>query len=157
MTSFLFDMDGVLADWEESFFPQYGDPARMPEEELTKIKKKLAASNFYLNLKPLNEGMELFKYLSGFAKVAILTSVGKQDSEEVARQKKEWLVNTLGFLPEFHYTKSSKEKAAYIDKGILIDDRVKAVLPFKTAGGKAILFVGSKEQALEDLKQLGAI
>ena len=36
---FFFDMDGVLFDWEGSFIPMYGDPARMPEDELKKAKE----------------------------------------------------------------------------------------------------------------------
>lgn len=63
-------------------------------------------------------------------------------------------MKVFGYLPEFHYTKSSGEKAAYADKGILIDDRAKAVLPFRKAGGKAILFVGSKEEALKEIRKL---
>lgn len=154
MKNYLFDMDGVLADWEGAFIPQYGDPSRMTEEELNKIKRKISDSGFYLNLKPIEEGVELFKYLRTLGNVAILTSVGKYNSELVAEHKKKWLIENLGYLPDFYYTKSSKEKAAYVDKGVLIDDRVKAVMPFKAAGGKAILFTGSKEEATKELNEL---
>lgn len=152
--TYLFDMDGVLADWEDSFIPQYGDPSRMLEEELNAIKKKLANSDFYLNLKPLKAGIELFIHLRSLGNVAILTSVGKYNSEGVAEHKKQWLINNLGYLPDFYYTKSSKEKSMYVEKGILIDDRVKAVMPFKSAGGKAVLFVGCKDKALKDISEL---
>jgi len=151
---YVFDLDGVLFDWVGAFVPMYGDPAVMTEEELNKAKAEIAKSNFYENLEPLKEGIELFRYLETLGSVAILTSVGKYDSENVAEQKKKALVKALGYLPEFYYTKSSKEKAAYADLGVLIDDRVKAVMPFKAAGGKAILFTGCKETALKDLKEL---
>jgi FMN phosphatase YigB (HAD superfamily) len=154
MKKFFFDMDGVLFDWEGSFIPMYGDPARMPEEELKRAKQTIAKIDFYEKLKPLKEGFELFHHLKTLGQVAILTSVGKYDSEEVAEQKKKALLRELGYLPEFHYTKSSKDKAAYASQGVLIDDRAKAVLPFRKAGGQAILFVGSKEEALKEIRKL---
>lgn len=154
MKKFLFDMDGVLFNWEGSFVPMYGDPARMPEEELKKAKQAISKTDFYENLEPLQEGIDLFCHLRTLGKVAILTSVGKYNSDEVAEQKRKALVKVFGYLPEFHYTKSSGEKAAYANEGILIDDRAKAVLPFRKAGGKAILFIGSKEDALKQIRKI---
>ncbi|UIW11585.1 MAG: hypothetical protein [Enterobacter phage ENC7] len=151
---FFFDMDGVLFDWEGSFIPMYGDPARMPEEELKKAKQEISKTDFYENLKPIEEGVALFCHMRTLGEVAILTSVGKYNSEEVAEQKRKALVKLFGYLPEFHYTKSSGEKAAYAGEGILFDDRAKAVLPFRRAGGHAILFVGSKEEALKDVRKV---
>ncbi|CCK74083.1 protein of unknown function [Pseudotevenvirus RB43] len=151
---FFFDMDGVLFDWEGSFIPMYGDPARMPEDELKKAKEAISKTDFYENLKPIEEGVALFCHMRTLGEVAILTSVGKYNSEEVAEQKRKALVKLLGYLPEFHYTKSSGEKAAYAGQGVLFDDRAKAVLPFRKAGGKAILFVGSKEEALKEVRKL---
>ncbi|UJB55358.1 hypothetical protein [Enterobacter phage vB_EcRAM-01] len=151
---FFFDMDGVLFDWEGSFIPMYGDPARMPEEELKKAKQEISKTDFYENLKPIEEGVALFCHMRTLGEVAILTSVGKYNSEEVAEQKRKALVKLFGYLPEFHYTKSSGEKAAYAGEGILFDDRAKAVLPFRRAGGHAILFVGSKEEALKDIRKV---
>ena len=154
MKKFFFDMDGVLFDWEGSFIPMYGDPARMPEDELKKAKEAISKTDFYENLKPIEEGVALFCHMRTLGEVAILTSVGKYNSEEVAEQKRKALVKLLGYLPEFHYTKSSGEKAAYASQGVLFDDRAKAVLPFRKAGGKAILFVGSKEEALKEVRKL---
>ena len=151
---FFFDMDGVLFDWEGSFIPMYGDPARMPEEELKKAKQEISKTDFYENLKPIEEGVALFCHMRTLGEVAILTSVGKYNSEEVAEQKRKALVKLFGYLPEFHYTKSSGDKAAYAGEGILFDDRAKAVLPFRRAGGHAILFVGSKEEALKDIRKV---
>ncbi|AIK68168.1 5'-3' deoxyribonucleotidase [Citrobacter phage Miller] len=151
---FFFDMDGVLFDWEGSFIPMYGDPARMPEDELKKAKEAISKTDFYENLKPIEEGVALFCHMRTLGEVAILTSVGKYNSEEVAEQKRKALVKLLGYLPEFHYTKSSGEKEAYASQGVLFDDRAKAVLPFRKAGGKAILFVGSKEEALKEVRKL---
>lgn len=151
---FFFDMDGVLFDWEGSFVPKYGDPARMTEEDLKKAKAEISQTDFYENLEPIQAGIELFCHLRTLGEVAILTSVGKYNSDGVAEQKRKALVKTLGYLPEFHYTKSSGEKAAYAGQGTLIDDRAKAVLPFRKAGGKAILFVGDKEIAMQDLRKV---
>lgn len=148
---YLFDMDGVLLDWEGSFIPVYGDPTRMTEEELNSIKKIISKGDFYLNLKPLEEGIALFNHLKSLGDVAILTSVGKFNSEHVTEQKKQSLINIFGYLPEFHAVQSSKDKAKFAKMGTLFDDRVKAVMPFRAAGGKAVLFQDSAMQALEDM------
>lgn len=154
MNKFFFDMDGVLFDWEGSFVPMYGEPSMMTEDELKKCKAKIAKTDFYENLEPIKEGFELFHHLRTLGDAAILTSVGKFNSDGVAEQKRKALQKVLGYVPEFHYVKSSHEKAAFAGKGILFDDRAKAVLPFRKAGGKAILFVGDKKTALDELKRL---
>lgn len=154
MNKFFFDMDGVLFDWEESFVPKYGDPRSLTEEQLKKAKEEISKTDFYENLKPIEEGVALFCHMRTLGEVAILTSVGKYNSDGVAEQKRKALMKLLGYLPEFHYTKSSGEKAAYAGQGILFDDRAKAVLPFRKAGGKAILFVGSKEDALKQVRKV---
>lgn len=151
MNEFLLDMDGVLFDWDAAFNELYGDPQRMSPDELDRCKREMSQTNFYLNLKPIEEGFKLFHKLSSIGKCRILTSAGKYNTEEVVRQKKESLVRELGYLPEFYSTKSSVEKSAFVDKGVLFDDRVKAVMPFRAAGGRAVLFVGSAEQAMTDL------
>lgn len=153
MNNYLFDMDGVLFDWVEAFEALYGDVANYTIEEMKKIKAEIAKTDFYKNLTPLKEGFELFEHCKALGSVAILTSVGKYDSEKVIADKKEALMKALGYVPEFLYTTSSADKAKYVSKGVLFDDRVKSVNPFRMAGGKAILYTG-KENAIKELRSL---
>lgn len=143
---YFFDMDGVMFDWEKAFFKTFGKSAEaMDHEELQAAKEQISHSDFYENLEIIEEGINLFhSVLNMGEEAAILTSVGKFNSEGVAEQKKSALVRVLGYLPEFHYTKSSKEKAAFAGLGVLVDDRLKAVNPFRAAGGTAVLFVQTK-------------
>lgn len=150
----LLDMDGVLFDWVEGFEAMYGDLSQYSLEDMKRIKAEIAKTDFYKNLTPLSEGFELFEHCKKLGEVAILTSVGKYDSEKVVADKKEALMKVLGYVPEFLYTKSSKEKAKYAKEGVvLFDDRVKSVNPFKMAGGKAILYTG-KENAIAELRNI---
>lgn len=144
----LFDLDGVLFDWVEACTRIYGDPAKMSHDQLRAVKYDMSVTDFYRNLKPIKEGVELFLEMSAAGETAILTSVGKFNSEDVAQQKKDALMELFGYVPEFHYTKSSKDKAAYAGMGVLVDDRMKAVAPFRAAGGSAVLFTGSKDAAM---------
>lgn len=151
---YLFDMDGVLFDWMEAFEAIYGDITSYSLDEMKKIKADIAKTDFYKNLKPLSEGIELFHYCKELGDVAILTSVGKFDSAKVAADKKEALMNVLGYVPEFMYTTGSIDKAKFAKDGVvLIDDRVKSVNPFRMAGGKAVLYTG-KENAIKELRKL---
>ncbi|QDH49211.1 phosphatase [Pantoea phage Phynn] len=138
----LFDMDGVLFDWETAFVARFGmRPEDMSEEIFQSAKEEISNSDFYENLEPIEEGFALFLEAAAKGEAAILTSVGKYNSEGVADQKRKSLVRVLGYLPEFYYTRSSKEKAEYARIGTLYDDRLKSVVPFREAGGKAVLFV----------------
>lgn len=140
---YFFDLDGVLFDWEAGFLARFGrTPESMTDEEFQAAKKEMAESGFYEDLKVIEEGFNLFHAVRDMGEdVAVLTSVGKYASESVAEQKKKALVKALGYLPEFFYTQSSKEKAKYAGQGVLVDDRMKSVAPFKAAGGEAVLFV----------------
>ncbi|QPI17838.1 hypothetical protein POP12_046 [Pectobacterium phage POP12] len=153
MNKFLFDMDGVLFDWVGKFTEFYDDPIQYTPEQMKVIKAEIAKTDFYLNLEPYPDGFELFEYCRKIGDVAILTSVGQFESEKITEHKKTALIKYLGYLPEFIYTKSSVEKAKYANYGILIDDRVKAVNPFRIAGGKAILFT-DKESAIKQIRAL---
>lgn len=143
---YFFDMDGVMFDWEKAFVKFFGKtPEEMTEAEFQDAKEQIAYSDFYENLEVIEEGLNLFHSVINMGEeAAILTSVGKYNSEGVALQKQAALVRVLGYLPEFHYTKSSKEKAAFAGQGVLVDDRMKSVHPFREAGGTAVLFVQTK-------------
>lgn len=143
---YFFDMDGVLFNWEKAFVKFFGKtPEEMTEDEFQEAKEQIAYSDFYEHLEVIEEGFNLFHTVLDMGEeAAILTSVGKYNSKGVALQKQAALVRVLGYLPEFHYTKSSKEKAKFAGEGVLVDDRMKSVHPFREAGGTAVLFVQTK-------------
>ena len=146
------DMDGVVADWEKSFVKKhsqalYDNFGSLPKEERVALKMGLSNSNFYRELAVMSKGLDLMETLfsSGYD-VAILTSVGKFNSAEVATQKLAWLCEHCSEKlaahirnGNFHWTMSSEQKAAYATANtVLIDDREKARAPFIKAGGIAI-------------------
>jgi len=143
---YFFDMDGVLFNWEKAFVKFFGKtPEEMTEDEFQEAKEQISYSDFYEHLEVIEEGFNLFHAVLNMGDdAAILTSVGKYNSKGVALQKQAALVRVLGYLPEFHYTTSSKEKAKFAGEGVLVDDRMKSVHPFREAGGTAVLFVQTK-------------
>lgn len=152
-----FDMDGVLADFVERMESVTGksmNELTKDETAFKKLKNEMIADNFFASLKPM-KGVKLFKELvNDGERVEILSSVGKFESEKVAKQKRAWLKQHLGFNPKFNYTTSSKHKAKYaMSNTILIDDRTKSTVPFKAAGGIVILHKSYQETK----KQLMAI
>ena len=154
-----FDMDGVLADFVERIESVTGESIDFLMKDQTtfkKLKSKLVADNFFASLKPM-EGIKLLKELvRDGERVEILSSVGQFESEKVAKQKKAWLKQHLGFSPKFNYTTSSKDKAKYAKSNtILIDDRTKSTVPFKAAGGIVILhksYQATKKQLMAIIK-----
>lgn len=139
-------MDGVIADWELAFIELFDDPKTMSKDELDEKKKFISTIDFYKNLSVIEDGIALMKYCATLGEIQILTSVGKFNSESVAKQKQEWLKKVLGYNIKFNYTQSSEEKARYANSNtILVDDRLKAIVPFMAAGGNAVLYTNYKD------------
>lgn len=141
---FYFDMDGVLADWVggfEALYPNIPYESLNNHPDYDKIREEIDFSDdFYFNLKPLPtvdvlKELRLFNY-----NVAILTSCGEENYDAVRKQKLEWVLRHIGDI-DVITVKKSAEKALYANpSAILIDDRDKALIPFKAAGGLAIKY-----------------
>lgn len=137
------DMDGVVADFVERMETVTGKSMAeltKDETEFKKLKSELTGGDFFAKLKPM-KGLKLLKdFQKAGLDFEILSSVGKYNSAQVAKQKKAWLKKHLGFAPKFNYTTSSVDKAKYANPNVvLIDDRTKSTVPFKAAGGQIIL------------------
>lgn len=155
MTRILFDMDGVLADWERAFgvLTKGATPEQLIKKgKFETAKQMLPKVAFYAHLDPMPL-VEVLKKYPG--KWGILTSVGKYDTEEVINQKKFWLMNVFGYeIADMLFVITSSAKAAYAEPGtLLIDDRKKALIPFAQAGGQILQYKGtdSQNQFIEEL------
>lgn len=131
-------MDGVIADWVAAV-----EAAGYTVEEIMKSKESkdvfkhaVYPTQFFKNL-PTMKGLELVWLLERKkADYAILTAVGEHYTDHITSLKREWLVEVLGFMPEFYAVVHSEDKAVYADEEcVLIDDRQKSLVPFKEAGG----------------------
>ncbi len=144
-------MDGVMADWCRAFDARFGEGAAEQFDSLNKedknlIKEELANGNFYRHLPVMEKGVSLvIEMVRSGRKVSILTSVGRQNPENVVRQKKAWVSYVYPadvaavLLENFHYTLCSEDKAAFARPNVcLVDDRAKSRIPFIAAGGVAV-------------------
>lgn len=121
-----FDMDGPLADWEGS-----KNKGKNPDQP-----------GFYLNLEPIQEGIEFFKKLASFKETheVFLLSTGTWDAPWCWTEKRLWVENHIGESAHKRLIISHRKDLNLGD--FLIDDRTK-----NGAGefnGKLILY-GSEE------------
>lgn len=146
-----FDMDGVMADWCDAFDDRFGMGAAAQFDSLNKadknvVKTELANGDFYRHLPVMEKGVALvIEMVRQGRNVFILTSVGRQNPENVVRQKKAWISDVYPadvaavLLENFHYTLCSEDKAAFARPSVcLVDDRLKSRAPFIAAGGVAV-------------------
>jgi len=72
----------------------------------------------------------------------ILTSVGKFNSKDVSVDKVMWLKKHFPQLvSKFNYVTKSNDKARWASEDtLLVDDRIKCVVPFEKKGGNVILY-----------------
>lgn len=154
MKKVFFDLDGVLADWEAGFIDVTGimleEFNSKTKQQRDEIKKVFLNKAFYMGLKPIEMGFKnLRSYIDAGVPVAILTSVGEHASEECAEAKKIWLESMVGEEVmkkiEFLWVTTSEDKAKYAQPGyVLIDDRMKAIEPWVTAGGVGFQFIDNE-------------
>ncbi len=159
-----FDMDGVLADFDRGIQELCGlDPMDQSVRSEEKTEEMWSAvrnvPHFYLKLKPLEEGMEVFRILYETCpeKVQILSAQPKQKRRihTAEQDKREWCGQYLPDIP-INIT-LRKEKPNFAAPGnILIDDYDVNIRQWEKAGGIGILFTG-KEDVLKKLKDLNVL
>lgn len=146
-----FDMDGTIADYEKRFIEIWGAELFEKFKTMTKEEKRpyqtmMAEQDFYEELDTLPMFDRMYTLFKSGVNVAILTSVGKIESQKVAMQKLRWLekkcpTDLYNHLSKnFCYVKSSAEKAYFANpNAALVDDREKAWRPFLEAGGHVVI------------------
>jgi len=168
------DLDGCLADFDGGFKKLSG---YTPDEFKAKYEaegKKYTADfwkiihstpvNFFSNLEFWDDGKKLWNYIKKYNPI-ILTGVPSFrkgidiNDSPAAVAKKEWVRKNLGedieVIPVISSTNNPfKEKYATSEKSMLIDDQLKNIDKWRTAGGTGIHFT-TADKAISELKELG--
>jgi len=144
-----FDLDGVLADWEQAFksrapvsLEQF---SQMNKRDKDEVKKKLFDYEFFYDMKLLPEGIQLYNsFVEAGVPVAILSATGHINKDEVGRAKIHWVADLLGDKVRTILVDKVEQKGLYVDSNyrtcILVDDRQKAIDAWEAAGGRGLLF-----------------
>ena len=149
-----FDMDGVLADFEEKYnsimsklvpIEQF---SKLPPEEKDPIKEELFTYDFFRSMKPIQKGLDLLKYYqSKYEHVVILSATSDTSkAAEIEQAKRDWLKEHVGDIPAF-FSKKAETKYQTIalfpsfQTHVLVDDRDKSLDPWIAKGGIGIKFI----------------
>ena len=152
-----FDMDGVLVDFDKSLeklsgmslsdilktefdYSQFQIKSNNPVRAIMEV---YMSDGLFLNAPEMEGFKELVGVMDWFSKnnisFEILSSVTGEHFADIAiDQKKEWLSTRNIDCPQ-NYTKGSKHKSNYANKGVLlIDDFDRNIEQFTQAGGQGI-------------------
>ena len=149
-----FDMDGVLADFEEKYnsimsklvpIEQF---SKLPPEDKDPIKEELFTYDFFRTMKPIQKGLDLLKYYqSKYDHVVILSATGDTSkAAEIEQAKRDWLKEHVGDIPAyFSQEAETKYKTMSLfpsfQTHVLVDDRDKSLDPWIAKGGIGIKFI----------------
>lgn len=158
------DLDGVLVDFvkfAQSLVPEFKDEGAPDFNKKAEGwlwgrvgKRAKAGLEFWGKMDPLPDAMELWEYLQGLdVPVEILSATGVVGNPVAEKEK--WVDDHLGDDVVVHLTKKAAEKAEFAaPNAVLIDDKLKAINPWKEKGGIGILHT-SAEDTIRQLKELG--
>jgi 5'(3')-deoxyribonucleotidase len=163
------DIDGVLADFgrsveqvmhqfggNPSFVFNHNNDSRKVRDEiwttLYEYQKKFGYI-FWRNLDVMSDATELWNYIKKYH-AQILSATG-QPRYKADIQKRGWVTEHFGSNIHINFVQTAAEKAKFSgpDK-ILIDDQMKAINPWKAAGGVGIHHT-SAASTIKQLKELG--
>lgn len=156
------DMDGVVADFAKGatkIFPSFVEGATEGDRKLngklwaaiTRYQKE--GGEFWYDLEPMADAMVLWEYVSKYTP-EILTACG-HSRFNAGPQKVKWVAKVFGEHVKINLTEKAREKAMYAQPGfILIDDKMKAIQPWRDAGGIGILHT-SATSTIAQLKEFG--
>lgn len=149
------DMDGVLADFSAKVEEVFGKPIEALDSRtlwsgITRYDKEVEP--FFENLPMMNDARELINFVDANFKKWNILSAGGYTPKNVAEQKKRWIAKVISPRVDVIVVQKSNEKANYAGpKNILVDDRMKSIGPWRSAGGIGILHTSAKT-SIEELK-----
>lgn len=143
------DMDGVIADFEAKVKEVFGkEISDIPTSQLWKgvSRYNKTVEPFFETLPAMHDAKDLIRYVDeNFSKWHILTAGGFVP-KNVAEQKKKWIAKVISPQVDVIVVKRSNEKAEYANENaILVDDRMKAIGPWRSAGGIGILHTSASD------------
>lgn len=141
MQTIFFDLDGVIFDFDKHFKDVTGiDLSQTDGRDVIK-EYDLVSKKFFETMPVIKDGLALLKKLKseGYT-IKILSSVGHIDPKAIEKQKRVALKKNNIPFDDVIFVTRSRYKAKYADEGVLIDDRMKAIKPFREAGGVAIQY-----------------
>lgn len=156
------DMDGVIADFvqgvKNDIIPDYDD-AKYDADSKYRSAMWKAVTKFsedggelWFNLPLMDDAHQLWDYVKRHDH-EILSATGKK-SYNAAEQKRRWISKHFGNV-KVNLVQKAVEKAGHARPGdILIDDKMKAIQPWRDAGGIGILHTSAAD-TIRQLKELG--
>jgi hypothetical protein len=137
-------MDGVLADWEGHFLKHVGRSHKdIPKEENYKISKSLNI-NWWASIPWLEDGKQLWKYLSNNYNSLYILSAPTNDPEEKAIKGKQLWLKKEGITSQIglDHIILAQHKHKYVKAegiSILVDDTPEKIEKWIEAGGVGVL------------------
>jgi len=144
------DLDGVLAD-----FDWFIAKNNLTKQSLWPIINYRIKKGWTVwgNLPLMSDAMELWDFVKD-KDPTILTATGLSGYDYVSAEKRGWCLRHLGDV-DVITVETGREKAASASEGdILIDDRIKNIEHWITAGGVGILHTSAAD-TIKELKKLG--
>jgi hypothetical protein len=153
------DMDGVLTNWEGHFEDRMGyHYLTISRNESYKVTKTFPVE-WWGTMPWMEDGKELWKFLSdNFEDLHILTAP-TQDSEQKSEKGKHLWLKKEGFIEQLGIDNIhvAKDKHLYVKEdtvSILVDDTQKKIDKWRAAGGIGILHTDTESTILELKKHL---
>ena len=152
------DLDGVMADLDKHVEQKTGYTfvqLRATGSGFTEFVKneREQGNTVFDNLDKMPDADQLWQYIVKYTP-DILTATG-YPTEKATAEKIRWVHDNLSGFDNIFTTVSGAHKQKYAAPNhILIDDRDKAILPWRKAGGIGILHTSAAD-TISQLKQLG--
>lgn len=152
------DLDGVMADLDKHVKEVTGKTfleLRATGTGFTEFVKneREQGNTVFDTLDKMPDADQLWNYIVKY-EPTVLTATG-WPQEKAAAEKIRWVHENLHGFDEILYVTSGKDKRKYAAPNhILIDDRDKAILPWREAGGIGIRHTSAAE-TIRELQKLG--
>ena len=147
------DMDGVIADFERGYEELTGIDLQgefKPEGKEFWDPISKAGVGFWAGLKWMPDGQQLWDYIKPH-KPKLLSAPSREDSSRIGKHV--WVKHKIpGTKLILRYADKKKQLAS--PTSILIDDRIKNIEDWESAGGIGILHINAAN-TISQLKKLG--